>query len=92
MLTESLRLLAESEGLGLDPADEGALGEALPCWPVFPEVPGELEELRSRGWRLAILSNTDPDLLDSSLETIGVPVDARITAADAGSYKPARGH
>jgi 2-haloacid dehalogenase len=92
VLAESLRLLAESEGLVLDPAEEQALAEALPRWPVFPEVPAELSELRERGWRLAILSNTDPDLLEASLETVGVPVDARITAADAGSYKPAHGH
>jgi len=92
VLAESLRLLAESEGLELDPAEEQALGDALPRWPVFPEVPGELRELRERGWRIAILSNTDPDLLKASLETIGVPADARITATDAGSYKPAHGH
>lgn len=92
VLAESLRLLAESEGLELDPAEEQALRDSLPRWPVFPEVPGELGELRERGWRIAILSNTDPDLLAASLETIGVPVDARITAGDAGSYKPAHGH
>lgn len=92
VLAESLRLLAESEGLELDPAEEQALRDSLPRWPVFPEVPGELGELRERGWRIAILSNTDPDLLAASLETIGVPVDAHITAGDAGSYKPAHGH
>lgn len=92
VLAESLRLLAESEGLELDPAEEQALGDALPRWPIFPEVSGEVRELRERGWRIAILSNTDPDLLEASLETIGVPTDARITAADAGSYKPAHGH
>ncbi|HYM63510.1 MAG TPA: HAD family hydrolase [Gaiellaceae bacterium] len=92
VLTESLRLLAESEGLELEPAEEQALGDALSRWPVFPEVAGELSELRERGWRIAILSNTDPDLLAASLESIGVPVDVRITAADAGSYKPAHGH
>lgn len=92
VLAESLRLLAENEGLELDPAEEEGLGDSLPQWPVFSEVPGELRELRERGWRIAILSNTDPDLLAASLETIGVPVDARITAADAGSYKPAHGH
>ena len=31
-----------------------------PSWPVFPEVPAALTELRRRGWRLAILSNTRP--------------------------------
>jgi 2-haloacid dehalogenase len=92
VLAESLRLLAESEGLELSTADEQTLGDALPGWPVFPEVPGELSQLRERGWRTAILSNTDPDLLAASLERIGVPIDVAITAADAGSYKPAYGH
>jgi len=75
------------------PAGAGdALGESLPGWPVFPEVPGALAELRDRGWKLAILSNTDPDLLDASLRAIGVPVDLRVVASEIGSYKPALGH
>ncbi len=92
VLRQALVLLAESEGLELAPRDEHALAESLPTWPPFPEVPGELEEARRRGFRLAILSNTDPDLLAASIERIGVPVDATVTAADAGSYKPAHGH
>ena len=66
--------------------------ESLPTWTPFPEVPGELEELRRRGWRVVLLSNTDPDLLDASVRQLGVEVDGRITAAEAGSYKPAHGH
>jgi 2-haloacid dehalogenase len=92
VLKEALRLLAEHEGLTLASEDEYALAESLPAWPPFPEVPGALAELRGRGFRLAILSNTDPDLLEASLERIGVPVDGQITAAEAGSYKPASGH
>lgn len=92
VLAETLARVAHREGLELEDEDRDALGESLPSWPPFAEVPGALGELRERGWRLAILSNTDPDLLDASLETIGVPVDLRITAAEAGSYKPAPGH
>jgi 2-haloacid dehalogenase len=92
VLAQALRLLADSEGLELRPEDEPALAESLPSWPAFPEVPTELEELKARGWRIAILSNTDPGLLAASLEHIGVPVDATVTAAEAGSYKPAHGH
>jgi 2-haloacid dehalogenase len=51
-----------------------------------------LAELRSRGWRLAILSNTDPDYLEASIERIGVEVDERVVASDIGSYKPAFAH
>ena len=70
----------------------GCARRSLPAWPVFAEVPAALAELRDRGWRLAILSNTDPDLLDASLRAIGVPVDLRIVASEIGSYKPAFGH
>lgn len=64
----------------------------MPGWSPFPEVPAALIELRERGWRLAILSNTDPDLLAASVAALGAPFDLRITAADASSYKPAPGH
>lgn len=92
VLAESLERVAHRQGLELAEGDREALATSLPSWPPFPEVPGALAELRRRGFRLAILSNTDPDLLDASLERIGVPVDLRITAAEAGSYKPAPGH
>jgi 2-haloacid dehalogenase len=92
VLTETLQKVAHREGLDLAEDERAALAESLPSWPPFPEVPASLAELRERGWRIAILSNTDPDLLDASLELIGVPVDLRVTAAEAGSYKPAHGH
>ena len=92
VLAESLERVARREGLTLEDEDRQALADSLPSWPPFAEVPDALAELRARGWRLAVLSNTDPDLLDASIETIGVEVDLRITAAEAGSYKPAHGH
>jgi 2-haloacid dehalogenase len=88
----TLRAIAAMEGLPLARSDEYALADSLPGWPAFAEVPDALTRLRQQGWRLAILSNTDPDLLAASIEQIGVPIDLRITAAEAGSYKPAHGH
>jgi 2-haloacid dehalogenase len=92
VLRQALVLLAESEGLDLPPAEGSALADSLPGWPVFPEVPGALAELRDRGWRLVPLSNTDADLLDASMRAIGVPFDGAIVAGEIGSYKPAHGH
>jgi 2-haloacid dehalogenase len=75
------------------PADEqDALGRSLPKWDAFPEVPEALEEARAGGWRLAVLSNTDRDLLDASLAQIGVEFELSVVASEIGSYKPARGH
>jgi 2-haloacid dehalogenase len=89
---QTLTKLAAEEGLDLPADRRGALSASLPSWPVFPEVPAALTELRERGWRLAILSNTDPDLLDASIRAIGVPVEERVVASEIGSYKPAFGH
>lgn len=92
VLAETLAGVATIAHLEVPPGDEGALGASLHAWPVFPEVPASLDELRRRGWRIGILSNTDPDLLEASLHVIGVPVDLRVVASDIGSYKPAAGH
>ena len=83
---------AEAEGLALAASEQDALGRELPGWLPFPEVPESLAELRRRGWRLAALSNTDPDLIAASLERLGAAFDEVITARDAGAYKPAHGH
>ena len=72
--------------------EEGALGRSLPAWPVFPEVPASLEGARSRGWKLCILSNTDRDFIDASMQRIGVPFELAIVASEIGSYKPAHRH
>lgn len=80
------------ERLGAPAEERDALGESLPSWPVFSEVPAALEDARSRGWRLCILSNTDREFLTASIAAIGVPFDRSIVASEIGSYKPAHGH
>jgi 2-haloalkanoic acid dehalogenase type II len=92
VMAESLRRLAAAEGLPLAPGQDDALGEALPGWLPFPEVPTALAEVRRRGWRLGLLSNSDPDLLRASVRHLGVAIDVMVTVAEAGSYKPAAGH
>jgi 2-haloacid dehalogenase len=92
VLTLALERLAGSEGVDLASGETDALARSLPDWPSFPEVPAALREARSRGWRLGILSNSDPDLIEASLGRIGVPFDDVVTASEIGSYKPAHGH
>jgi 2-haloacid dehalogenase len=92
VLGRCLIAVADACGLELPPGREQALAESLPEWPPFAEVGAALAEARQRGWKLAALSNSDPDLLAASIDAIGVPFELRITAAEAGSYKPAPGH
>ena len=81
------RLLAS---LGVDAPSP--LGDSLPRWRPFAEVPAALAELRRRGHRIAILSNVDRDLIATSIPQLGIAPDLVVTAQDAGSYKPAPGH
>ena len=83
---EVLRESARRLGVDADPA------ETLPGWPVFGDVRAELDEARSRGWQLAILSNSDRDLIEASIASIGVPFELAIVASEIGSYKPAHRH
>jgi 2-haloacid dehalogenase len=92
VLTVALERLASETGLTLPEGDASALARSLPSWPVFEDVRPGLEDARSRGWRLVILSNTDRDLIDASMETLGVSFEAAIVAGEIGSYKPAHKH
>jgi acetyl-CoA carboxylase carboxyl transferase subunit beta len=87
-------LAAVAAELGADvPAGErDAIAASLPRWPVFEDVRPALLEARRRGWKLAILSNTDRDLIDASIAAIGVPFELAIVAGEIGSYKPATRH
>jgi 2-haloacid dehalogenase len=86
-------VLTEAMGKLSAPAGEAdALARSLPDWQPFSEVPDALREARERGWKLAILSNTDRDFIDASQERIGTPFELAIVASEVGSYKPAPGH
>ena len=78
--------------LGAPAGEEHGLGNSLPDWPPFPEVPAALREARRRGWKLAILSNTDRDYIEASMRRIGAPFELAVVASEIGSYKPALGH
>jgi 2-haloacid dehalogenase len=86
VMTEAMRRLGAPAG------EEQKLAESLPSWQPFPEVPAALNEARGRGWKLAILSNTDRDFIDASMRRLGVPFELAIVASEIGSYKPAHRH
>jgi 2-haloacid dehalogenase len=92
VLTIALERLADETGLTLPEGETSALARSLPGWPVFEDVREGLAQAHERGWRLAILSNTDRDLLDASMDAIGVHFDLSIVASEIGSYKPAHRH
>jgi 2-haloacid dehalogenase len=53
----------------------------------FPDVPAALARLKSR-YRIVVLSNGDPDMLETARAFHRIPFDAVISVAAAGSFKP----
>jgi 2-haloacid dehalogenase len=53
----------------------------------FPEVPAALAKLHTR-YKLVVLSNGDPDMLETAKQYHKVPFDRVISVAEAGSFKP----
>ena len=53
----------------------------------FPEVPAALEKLHAR-YKLVVLSNGDPDMLETAKRYHKVPFDRVISVAEANSFKP----
>jgi 2-haloacid dehalogenase len=54
----------------------------------FPDVVAALEKLRGAGFRLAILSNGDRDMLQAAGPHIGYRFDHVISVEEAGYFKP----
>ncbi len=57
---------------------------------AYPEVKAALSSLRSRGLRLAVLSNGSPAMLASAVEHAGLAdlLDAVLSVEEVGVYKP----
>src|SRR5581483_11551816 len=53
----------------------------------FPEVPAALDRLRRR-FRLVVLSNGDPDMLEAAKRHHGIAFDQVISVAVANAFKP----
>ena len=93
VMAESLRRAARDLGLAAAATTTRTiLGATIPYWPAFPDVAAELGALRAGGWRLALLTNCDRDIIGATQRRLGVVIDAVVTAEHVGSYKPALGH
>jgi 2-haloacid dehalogenase len=89
VLHSSLEKAMRLHGLEYRKSDGEALVEAVPTFGPFPEVPAALRALKSR-YEIAIISNSDDDLIAQNVANIGVEFDHVITAQQAKAYKPDR--
>ena len=53
----------------------------------FPEVPAALAKLQTK-YKLVVLSNGDPDMLETAKRHHKIPFDRVISVAEANSFKP----
>lgn len=87
---EGLRLAMEELGLSCRPTDVEILTSGISLMPPFPEVVDALSELKAKGFKLCIVSNTDDDIIAGNVAQLGGHIDRVITAQQAQAYKPRR--
>jgi len=90
VLRKSLRCALDAVGLDVSEGDEEIMIEAVKTAEPFPEVMETLNDLK-RDHRLAILSNSEPDIIRHTTVRLGVALDAVVLAYHAECYKPAAG-
>ncbi|MFD0489558.1 haloacid dehalogenase type II [Saccharopolyspora spinosporotrichia] len=89
ILRDSLENCMLLHGIEYRDEDYDRLIAAAEKFPAFPEVPDALRTLKKH-YDIAILTNSDDDLIPHHLEAIGVPFDHVVTAEQARAYKPRR--
>lgn len=77
----------ERAGIAHTRAEVAALVAAIERLKPFPEVPAALDRLHRR-YKLVVLSNGDPDMLEAAKAHHGIAFDAVISVAAANAFKP----
>jgi 2-haloacid dehalogenase len=83
----SLAHVLERAGIDYDMDEVRALVAEIERLRPFPEVPDALARLRQR-YRLVVLSNGDPDMLETAQRHHGISFDRVISVAVAIAFKP----
>lgn len=75
-------------GLAYNPTDIEILTGGISRMPPFPEVVDTLAELKSAGFKLCVISNTDDAIIAGNTAQMGGHIDQVVTAQQAEAYKP----
>jgi 2-haloacid dehalogenase len=85
----SVRQVMDRAGIAHTEEEAHALVAAIERLTCFPEVPAALARLGAH-YKLVVLSNGDPDMLEAAKQHHGIPFDAVISVAEANAFKPHR--
>jgi 2-haloacid dehalogenase len=83
----AVAFVMDRAGIAHTPEEVRALVAAIERLKPFPEVPAALDRLRTC-YKLAVLSNGDPDMLEAARPHHGIMFDRIISVAAAGAFKP----
>jgi 2-haloacid dehalogenase len=83
----SVRQVMDRAGITHTETEARALVAAIERLRCFPEVPEALARLHHH-YKLAVLSNGDPDMLEAAKPHHGIQFDAVISVAEANAFKP----
>jgi 2-haloacid dehalogenase len=83
----SVAYVMERAGIGYTQNEVRALVDHIVRLQPFPEVPAALDRLRAR-YRLVVLSNGDPDMLESAKPHHNIAFERVISVAVANAFKP----
>jgi len=83
----SVDLVMERAGIPHTDEEVRYLVSAIEKLKCFPEVPAALARLKTR-YQLIVLSNGDPDMLETAKKYHGIPFDRVISVAEANAFKP----
>jgi len=92
VLAASLSRAANEIGLPLTEEQAKVLSKEWHRQPVFDDVEPALAQLRSAGWKLAVLTNCDEDLFERTHSCFRERFDLVVTAERVQSYKPGKAH
>jgi 2-haloacid dehalogenase len=85
----SVRQVMDRAGIPHTDKEIRTLVAAIERLRTFPEVPEALARLH-QDYKLAVLSNGDPDMLEAAKPHHGIAFDAVISVAEANAFKPHR--
>jgi 2-haloacid dehalogenase len=88
VLRTSLQEALRDFDIPVEPNDGSDFGSAMERWEPFPESVDVLPKL-AKGYELAVISNSQHDLIEHAIAKLGSPFSHVITAEDARAYKPA---
>ncbi len=88
ILRDTLEIACMRHGIPFDARFGDELIEAVRRFEAFDDVHAGLTRLQEMGYQLALLTNSDNDLIPHHVKTLGIDFDHVFTAENARAYKP----